>query len=125
MQLSAVAIGTVAVAAMISATCADNPTSPVGRQASWTQTLDLTTDITDITSIAVTCTPDPRVHICSATASIANGPPRDLTNPIWKSSNPAIGTVSPAGVVTHVRPGLITISAASGAVVGSTIVVVD
>ena len=121
-NLSAVGLVTAAVALI--AACAGSPTSPGGaQQAGWTLTLD---DSAAVTSITVTCHPDPRVHICHATAGIANGPPRDisLTDVVWTSSNMTIATVSPIGVVTHLSPGQTVITAATGGVSGSTTVLV-
>ena len=121
MNLSAVAIISVAVA--FSAACAETPTSPAGAEASWGQTSD---DSVTVTAITVTCHPDPRLHICLATANIANGPPRDITQTtaVWTSSNMTIATVSPIGIVTPLNPGQTVISAASGGVSGSTTVTV-
>src|SRR5678815_5740467 len=123
MNLSAVAMTTVAVGVMFSA-CTDSPTSPQGARASWTLTLDETVNITSIT---VTCRPDPRQHICLATANIQNGPPRDitLTTAVWKSSDITVATVGPTGIVTHVGPGQTIITAATGSFAGSTTVVVN
>jgi hypothetical protein len=122
MNLSAVAITTVAAAVVFSA-CADSPTSPQGAQASWTLTRD---EAVIITSVTVSCRPDPRQHICLATANIANGPPRDITQTtaVFRSSDLTVATVGPTGIVTHVGLGETTISAAAGGFVGSTIVVV-
>ena len=121
-NLSAVAIATIA-AALIAA-CAGTPTSPQGAQAGWTLTLD---DSVAVTSITVTCHPDPRVHICHATANIANGPPRDITatTAVWTSSDLTIATISPIGVVTPLSPGQAVITAAAGGISGSTLVTVN
>jgi hypothetical protein len=123
MHLRAAAVTAVAVAALFNASCTDSPTSPQGAQAGWTLTLDQSVSVTSIT---VTCHPDARLHICRATANIANGPPRDTTQTtaVWTSSDMTIATVSPAGIVTPVGFGQTTITAAAGGFTGSTTVVV-
>jgi hypothetical protein len=122
MNLSGVVI--VTAVAVFSAACAESPTSPESASAGWTLTLD---ESSAVTSITVTCHPDARLHICHATANIANGPPRDITQTtaVWKSSDITIATVSPFGVVTHLFPGETVITAAAGGLSGSTTVVVN
>jgi len=123
MNLSAVAMTTVAVAVVFSA-CTGSPTSPQGARASWTSTLD---EAVAITSITVTCRPDPRQPICLATAEIQNGPPRDITQTmaVFRSSDITVARISPTGVVTLIGPGETTITAAAGGFVGSTTIIVS
>ena len=61
----------------------------------------------------------------TATGAYLNGTTADLTGTVgWTSSNPAVATVSPTGVVTTTGRGTVTITATSGAVTASATVTV-
>jgi hypothetical protein len=56
----------------------------------------------------------------SALATLASGSTQDVTSSAtWSSSNPAVAAVSPAGIVTSLASGSVTISATYSGVAGS------
>jgi uncharacterized protein YjdB len=61
----------------------------------------------------------------TATARSANGVPIAGVQFTWSSSNTSIATVSPAGVVTGVAPGNVTISASAGGKTGTAAITVQ
>ena len=61
----------------------------------------------------------------TATARSANGVPIPGVQFTWSSSNTSIATVSPAGVVTGVAPGNVTISASAGGKTGTAAITVQ
>jgi parallel beta-helix repeat protein len=71
-------------------------------------------------SVTIIATPLPSIVMrLNATAIFAEGSPKEATALVtWSSSDNAVVTVAPGGVVTVVGPGLATISASNGGVSG-------
>ncbi|MCU1287405.1 MAG: beta-propeller repeat protein [Acidobacteriales bacterium] len=90
-----------------------------------TGTTTLTVSTQTVVSIAITPT-NPTVNVgqtqqFTATATMSDNTTSDVTSTVvWSSSNPAIASVSAAGVATALTPGTTTITATSGSITNST-----
>jgi 6-phosphogluconolactonase (cycloisomerase 2 family) len=56
----------------------------------------------------------------TATGNFSNGTTSPLATASWSTSDPTLATVSSTGLLTTLKPGAITVTAASGSITGST-----
>lgn len=88
-------------------------------------TVTVTAPVCTVSNVLVNPT-SPNVFVGDSVVLRANIGQQNCTGlvPTWTSANPAVATVTPAGVVTAVAPGTVSVSAAVSGVSGSAIVVV-
>jgi uncharacterized protein YjdB len=85
----------------------------------------VTVDVAPPTVAAITVTPSTGTvnvawaTVLSAIATDANGNAMNGAPISWSVSDPAVASVSAAGVVTGIAPGVVTVTASSGSVTGT------
>lgn len=117
-------VGTIDAAGVFTALAAGN-TTITAASGLVNATMPLTIEVPVLTTIAVT--PAPTTVLINATQQFTAAPLDQFGDPIaavvtWTSSNPLLGSIDANGLLTGLIAGDITITAASGAISGTSLV---